>query len=171
MLISRSIHVAANGIILFFLWLSSTPLGVFVYTFFIHSSIGGHFCCFHVLVFANSAAINIEVPAPFQIMVFSKACIFKHPWRYMKQILWALWMMLFSSHYSPLLLFLFSFPLLYQLHSFSYPECSFWLFWLCENTLWGLTLFSKWLLGNSFPTIQVPSLGGVESWPTQPVLS
>ena len=27
MLISRSIHVAANGIILFFLWLSSIPFG------------------------------------------------------------------------------------------------------------------------------------------------
>lgn len=76
-----------------------------------------------------------------------------------------------DDDYSPPSLFLFSFPLLYQLHSCSYPACSFSLFWLCENTLWGLTLFSKGLLGNSFPTIQVPSLGGVESWRTQPVLS
>ena len=65
MLISRSIHVAANGITLFFLWVSSIPLGVCVYTFFIHSSIDGQFGCFHILVFVNRAAINTEVLAPF----------------------------------------------------------------------------------------------------------
>ena len=81
-------------------WLSSSSsssrilLRVCVYTFFIHSSVDGRFGCFRVLVFVNSTAVNIEVPAPFQIMVFCKAYIFKHPWRYMKQILWALWMMI-----------------------------------------------------------------------------
>ena len=40
------------------------------YIFFIHSSVSGHFGCFHLLVIVNSAAINIGVNISFQIMVF-----------------------------------------------------------------------------------------------------
>ena len=44
---SRSIHIAANVRISFFLWLSNIPL--YIYIFFIHSSVSGHLGCFHVL--------------------------------------------------------------------------------------------------------------------------
>ena len=48
MIISRSIHVAANGIISFFSWLSNTYTHTHTHThhiFFIHSSIDGHLGC------------------------------------------------------------------------------------------------------------------------------
>ena len=47
MIISGSIHVAENGIISFFSWLSSIPVCVCVcvhHIFFIHSSVNGHIC-------------------------------------------------------------------------------------------------------------------------------
>ena len=53
MTISRSIHVAANGIISFFL---VTGQYFIVYTdhiFFIHSSVDGHLGCFHVLTIVH----------------------------------------------------------------------------------------------------------------------
>ena len=38
--------------------------------FFIHSSVDGHLVCFYVLSIANSAAVNVEIHASFQIRVF-----------------------------------------------------------------------------------------------------
>ena len=60
MIISRSIHVAVNGIISFFLWQSDIPLFVYIYNIFlIHSSVNGHLDCVHALVITNRAAVNI----------------------------------------------------------------------------------------------------------------
>ena len=40
--------------------------------FFIHSSVDGHLCCFHVVAIVNSAAMNIGVHVSFLIRDFSK---------------------------------------------------------------------------------------------------
>ena len=60
MIISRSIHIAANGIISI----------VYIYHFFIHSSVDDRLDWFHVLAIVNSAAMNIGMHVSFQIRVF-----------------------------------------------------------------------------------------------------
>ena len=56
MIISRSTHVVANGIILFNGWVVSHCIYV---PHFIHSSVDGHLGCFRVLAMVNSAAMNL----------------------------------------------------------------------------------------------------------------
>ena len=69
---SRSIHVAANGIVSFFIMAEYYSIVYMYHIFFIHSSVDGHLGCFYVLAIVNSAAVNIEVCVSFQIMVFSR---------------------------------------------------------------------------------------------------
>ena len=64
--------VAANCIILFFLWLSSIPLVCMYHIFLIRSSVDGHLDYTHVLAIANSAAMNIWVHVSFLVKALSR---------------------------------------------------------------------------------------------------
>ena len=66
MIISVSIHVAANGIVSF-LWPSNIPLYMpHLYPFLCQWTLG----CFHVLAILNSVAVNIGVNVSVQIRIF-----------------------------------------------------------------------------------------------------
>ena len=49
MIVSGCIHVAADGISLFFLWLSDIPFVYMNHMFFVFSSVDGHSGDFHVM--------------------------------------------------------------------------------------------------------------------------
>ena len=65
--ISRSIHVAANGIISFFVMAEQYFVVYMDHIFFIHSSIDGHLGCFYILAVVN--VMNMEVHVSFLIIV------------------------------------------------------------------------------------------------------
>ena len=69
---SRTIHLASNGKISYFLMAGqySTEVYIYIYIyhiFFVHSFTDGYLSCFHVLAIVNSAAVNIEVHICLQI--------------------------------------------------------------------------------------------------------
>ena len=68
-IISGSIHVAVNSIILFFFFMAEEYAIVCMYHNFIHSSVNGCLCCLHVLSLVNSAAMNVEEHVSFWIIV------------------------------------------------------------------------------------------------------
>ena len=65
MIISKSIHVAANGII-------SYLFEYMHHILFIHSSVDEHLGYFCVFAIVNSAAMNTGVHVSCRVMVFSK---------------------------------------------------------------------------------------------------
>ena len=68
--ISRSIHVAANSIIfLFYGWAVSRCIYI-GHVFSVHSSVDGHSGCLHVSTMANSAAVSTGVHVSFWIWLF-----------------------------------------------------------------------------------------------------
>ena len=70
-IMSRSILVATNGIILLLFMTEYIYIFIHMDHIFIHSSVDGHLACFHVLSTINSAAMNIEVHVSFQSLVMS----------------------------------------------------------------------------------------------------
>ena len=77
MIISKSTHVAANGIILFLFLLLNNIHIIMSYIYYnayiiyiyilIHSSVDGHSGCSHVLAVVDSAAVNIEMHVLFTL--------------------------------------------------------------------------------------------------------
>ena len=70
MTISRSVYVSASGIILFFLWLSNTPLYICT-TFSLHIPCWWMFGFLPCRAIVDSAPVSTEVYVFFWIMVFS----------------------------------------------------------------------------------------------------
>ena len=68
MALSSFIHIAANGIISFFLMAKYYSIVYMYHIFFIHPSVNGHLGCFYFLAIVNGAAMNIGVHGYFQIM-------------------------------------------------------------------------------------------------------
>ena len=68
---SRSIHVSANGTVLFLLMAEEYSIVYIYHIFFIHLSLDGHLGCFHVPAIVTSAAMNIGVHVSFSVLVSS----------------------------------------------------------------------------------------------------
>ena len=66
---SRSIHVAADGIVSFFSMVEWYSV-VSMYHIFIHLSVDGHLGCSHALTIVNSAAVDAGVHVSFRVRIF-----------------------------------------------------------------------------------------------------
>ena len=67
MTVSGSIHVSANGKILFLLMAEQFSIVYMYHTFCIHSSVDGHLGWFYVLAIVSSAAVNTGVHVFFEL--------------------------------------------------------------------------------------------------------
>ena len=74
---SRSIHVAANDIILFFFMAEQYSIVYMYYIFFIHSSADGHLGCFYVL-----ASALLTTPKPLTVEITTNCGKFFKRWEY-----------------------------------------------------------------------------------------
>ena len=72
MRVSSSIHIAINGIILFFFMAEEYSTVYIYHIFLIQSSVDGHLGSFHVLAIVNSTAVNMWVHMPFSREVLSR---------------------------------------------------------------------------------------------------
>ena len=107
MIISRPIHVAANGIISFFFMAESYSIVYMNHIFFIHSSVNGHLGCFHVLVIVNSAAVNTGVH-----VFFRTGFLWLHAQKCDCWFIWQFYFQFFKEplYCSPQWLYQFTFP-------------------------------------------------------------
>ena len=71
MIISSFLYVPANVIISFFYMAESYTIVYMYHTFFICSSVHGHFVCLHILGIVSGAAVHAWVHVSFWILVFS----------------------------------------------------------------------------------------------------
>ena len=71
-MISNSIHVAANNIILFFFVTEQYSFVYMYFIFFLHSSINGQLRCFCVSAIVNGVAMSVGVHVSFGIIVLSR---------------------------------------------------------------------------------------------------
>ena len=72
MITSRFIHIASNGIILLFLWLSIIPLHLYTVSSLSISLSVDIYVDSRLLAIVNSGAVNIGLHVFFSSMVFSK---------------------------------------------------------------------------------------------------
>ena len=72
MIILKSIHLAANGIISFFFIAEYYSIVYMYHIFVIHSSVSGYVGYFHVLAIVNGAAVNIGVHVYYQTRFLSR---------------------------------------------------------------------------------------------------
>ena len=80
MIISLCVRVAADDI-LFFFWLSNTPLYVYMcHVLFIQPPVDGRVGCFLVLAIVNSAAVNTGVHAVFSNWSFYLFQVYALEW-------------------------------------------------------------------------------------------